>query len=72
MMSFVVKTSDGTVYRLIEGSWGVTVLWGDGMQCMTKTSMAKALFALGGMVEWSAWDESSKAQLAHLNGGQAI
>lgn len=62
-------TNGGTHVRLIVHPWtGVTTIR---MQdfLVEYPSLKRALFILGGMVDWDLWTSASKDQLIEINGG---
>lgn len=70
-----VFTRDGTCYRVCQlGLSGrVTLVFGEGESGRREfPTMRQALFCLGGMVDWLAWTDESRARLAALNNGQSI
>ena len=72
---YILRTTDRTQYHLIQkglsGPW--TLVWGRGPAGQKGFPLlSKALFCLGGIVEWPAWDLASKETLLALNNGQSI
>lgn len=66
------QTLGGDQYFLTEKPSGWVISWPGGGESKPHTSRAQALFALGGMVDWTRWTSSSLHQLQHLNHGKAI
>ena len=72
---FILRTLDGTQYHLIQhGLSGSCIVVFDSGPGGRKEfpQMLRALFCLGGIVDWRAWDAPSSQVLLALNGGQAI
>jgi hypothetical protein len=71
----MLRMTDGTQYQICQAGMDgpVTLVFGDGPAYRrTFPTMRRALFCLGGMVAWDAWDAPTQTNLRAHNDGQPV
>lgn len=71
MTPIFLQTGDGSRYGILFTGRIWRLILAGGLTYEFRT-LAKALFTLGGVVQWDAWTEDSRTVLRAINGGQAI